>query len=129
MQPFNKAGLAGSVHKTFLNFGPLSLGLSLGLLFSGLAVAQTFTEFEAPGSGTAAFQGTVAISINTSGVIAGEYYDSTGVSHGFVRTAAGDITSFEASGAQHEVPWLEAVPAPETVKVGMAPAAVRTKPW
>jgi len=99
MQPVNTAGLAGSVHKTFLKFGALCLGLSLGLLFSGLAVAQTFTEFEAPGAGTAAFQGTVAISINTSGVIAGEYYDSTGVSHGFVRTAAGDITSFEASGA------------------------------
>ena len=48
MQPVNTPGLAGSVHKTFLKFGPLCLGLSLGLLFSGPAVAQTFTEFEAP---------------------------------------------------------------------------------
>jgi hypothetical protein len=31
--------------------------------------------------------------------------------------------------SQHEVPWPEAVPEPETEKVVMAPTAVRTKPW
>src|ERR1700722_11553247 len=99
MQPVDTAGLAGSVHKTFLKFGALCLGVSLILLFSGPAVAQTFTEFEAPGAGTAAFQGTVGISISTSVEILGENYDPAGVPRGFVRSAAGNKSSFEASGA------------------------------
>jgi len=45
--------------------------------------------------GRAYQQGTVASGINTAGVIAGYYYDALDVAHGFVRTAAGAITTFE----------------------------------
>ncbi|HTR25726.1 MAG TPA: hypothetical protein VMI10_17250 [Terriglobales bacterium] len=61
------------------------------------------TEFDAPGAGTGGHRGTTPTSINTGGVIAGAYdtgtYQTTSVWHGFVRTAKGAITSFDAPGA------------------------------
>jgi hypothetical protein len=42
----------------------------------------------------------VPYSINTTGVIAGDYVDASGVSHGFVRSATGTIASFDPPGAQ-----------------------------
>ena len=44
-------------------------------------------------------QGTDPGSINTAGDITGGYQDTGGVSHGFLRTAAGVITTFDAPGA------------------------------
>jgi uncharacterized repeat protein (TIGR03803 family) len=55
--------------------------------------------FEAPDAGTGALQGTAGLSINTAGVITGEYTDANYVYHGFVRAANGTITEFDASGA------------------------------
>jgi hypothetical protein len=82
--------------------------LCLGLLFAAatpgrpqeaLSVANgatsAFTPFEAPGAGTGQSQGTVATCINTAGEIAGFYIDSSGVFHGFARTANGAFTSFD----------------------------------
>jgi hypothetical protein len=43
-------------------------------------------NFKAPGAGTAAAQGTVPLSINPAGDIAGTYLDARYVYHGFVRT-------------------------------------------
>src|SRR5208283_1186565 len=59
-----------------------------------------YTEFEAPGAGTGALQGTLGLAMNTAGAIAGSYIDSSGVSHGFVRAANGTITEFNAPSAQ-----------------------------
>jgi hypothetical protein len=59
----------------------------------------TFTTFEAPGAGTAEYQGTIAFSINTAGTIAGYSVDSGGVHHGFVRATGGAITTIDAPGA------------------------------
>jgi hypothetical protein len=42
--------------------------------------------------------GTAALSIN-AGVVTGTYLDSSGLAHGFVRTADGDLSSFDAPGA------------------------------
>lgn len=67
------------------------------------AANGTITEFDAPGAGSGGHRGTTPTSINTGGVIAGAYdtgnYQTTSVWHGFVRTAKGKITSFDAAGA------------------------------
>jgi hypothetical protein len=65
------------------------------------SVAPSFTTFNAPGAGTtaSALQGTAAFGINAAGDIAGFETDENGVHHGFVRTASGAITDFDASGA------------------------------
>jgi hypothetical protein len=59
---------------------------------------QTFTSFDAPDAGHGVIQGTVPWAINDSGVIAGYYIDSGNLVHGFVRTAGGVITEFNATG-------------------------------
>src|SRR5580700_312680 len=75
-------------------------GIALCCLFAAGASAQpTYTIINVTGAGTAAGQGTLAESINTSGVIAGNYWDSSNVTHGFVRAANGTITTFSYSGA------------------------------
>ena len=43
------------------------------------------TKFNVKGAGTASGQGTVAGSNNLEGVTAGNYIDSSGVYHGFLR--------------------------------------------
>jgi predicted membrane protein len=67
------------------------------------ASSGTITEFDVPGAGTGGHRGTTPTSINTGGVIAGAYdtgtYQTTSVWHGFVRTAKGKITTFDAPGA------------------------------
>jgi hypothetical protein len=59
----------------------------------------TITEFEVPGAGSGAYQGTGANDINATGVMTGIYYDGSNVAHGFVGTLDGTITSFDAPGA------------------------------
>ncbi len=56
-------------------------------------------KFDVSGAGTAAGQGTIPIGIVQGGWIMGEYIDSSGVSHGFLRSADGKITKFDAPGA------------------------------
>jgi hypothetical protein len=73
----------------------------LALFCSAAALsAQTpaFTFFNAPDGGSGAGQGTVPVGINQGGVIAGYYVDSGNGVHGLVRTAAGVITEFNATG-------------------------------
>jgi hypothetical protein len=57
-----------------------------------------FDDSQAP-AGTGANQGTVPQAINDIGETAGYYTDGNGASHGFVRTAGGKITTFDAPGA------------------------------
>src|SRR5271169_4118220 len=52
------------------------------------------TEFGAPGAGTDAFEGTLAFSINTAGIVTGALRDANYAYHGFVRAATGKITEF-----------------------------------
>jgi predicted membrane protein len=56
------------------------------------------TIFEVPGKRKSG-QGTLAQSVNASGVIAGYYVDAASLFHGFVRSSNGTITTFEAPGA------------------------------
>jgi hypothetical protein len=63
------------------------------------ALAGSFTEFNVPGAGIGAGQGTVPQGLNAEGAITGSYIDSNGVGHGFVRSPVGAITTFDAPGA------------------------------
>jgi hypothetical protein len=45
----------------------------------------SFIAINAPGAGTGAHQGTIAVSINTGGTIVGTYADAKNVLHGFLR--------------------------------------------
>jgi hypothetical protein len=58
-----------------------------------------YVTFDAPGAGTANYQGTYGESINAAGTVAGSYLDSNFVYHGFVRAANGDLTVYDAPGA------------------------------
>jgi hypothetical protein len=59
----------------------------------------SFKEFDVPGAGTGAFQGSVALDINNQGATAGVYIDAANAYHGFVRTRDGTITPFDPSGS------------------------------
>ncbi|MGB6960882.1 MAG: chitobiase/beta-hexosaminidase C-terminal domain-containing protein [Candidatus Acidiferrum sp.] len=60
----------------------------------------TITSFDAPGAGTTMLQGTIGVSINAEGDIAGIYLTAPNVAHGFVRAGAtGTITEFNAPDA------------------------------
>ncbi len=57
---------------------------------------NTFTSFDVSAAGKGAYQGTIGVSINASGEVAGIYLDSSLLAHGFVRTADGTITTFDS---------------------------------
>src|SRR5260370_21389583 len=67
--------------------------------FVRVAATGSITEFDAPGAGTGKNQGTFPASINTTGDIAGMYFDASNAYHSFVRSAAGTITTFDVPGA------------------------------
>lgn len=67
-------------------YEPCSTPSEVALADSVQLAAPTFSSFEAPGAGKGAGQGTIPTTINSAGVIAGYYLDSSGVYHGFVRT-------------------------------------------
>jgi hypothetical protein len=79
-------------------------GLSHGFLRGS---DGTITTFDAPGAGRPGFcspllicsNGTQGASINPVGAISGQYVDTSGVFHGFLRSRDGTITTFDASGA------------------------------
>jgi hypothetical protein len=56
-------------------------------------------EFEVPGAGTGAYQGTAALDINSSGEIAGLYILANNSFSAFVRHPNGKITTFNVAGA------------------------------
>ncbi|HMD17376.1 MAG TPA: choice-of-anchor D domain-containing protein [Terriglobales bacterium] len=67
---------------------------------------DTFTVIDAPGAGTnpgqvkgLKFQGTMAVSINAGGVIAGSWADPNFAIHGFVRTTDSTISEFDVPAA------------------------------
>jgi hypothetical protein len=60
---------------------------------------ETITTFDAPGAGTASFQGTVPQGINPAGAITGYYTDASYAHHGFLRSADGTFTTFDPPGS------------------------------
>jgi hypothetical protein len=68
--------------------------LALGLATS--AQEPTFTSFDVPASNG---NGTIPIGLNSQGTVTGWYFDASHVGHGFLRSADGTITTFDAPGA------------------------------
>jgi hypothetical protein len=85
------------------------IGILMLVLFACLvsaawleAQAQTKPDiitFDAPGAGTGAGQGTLGFGITPAGVIMGEYIDTSGAFHGFLRAPDDSITPFDVTGA------------------------------
>ena len=65
-----------------------------------------FTTFEAPGADTTpgSFNGTNPTAINDLGVVAGNYWDTNGVPHGFIRNPDGKFTTFDVPGSSGTSP-------------------------
>jgi len=62
----------------------------------------TFSTFDASGAGTEAVEGTwtaTTYTLNPAGAIAGWYVDSGMALHGYLRTAKGDVSTFDVPGA------------------------------
>jgi hypothetical protein len=60
----------------------------------------SFTTFEAPGAGSAGYQGTgcasdCTVGLNDLGEITGNYIDGTSIYHGFFRGRDGEITNID----------------------------------
>ena len=66
---------------------------------TGQASPQKLILFDAPGGGLGGSQGTASVAINLQGTIVGTVTDSGWGTHGFVRTPRGQITNFDAPGA------------------------------
>src|SRR5947208_16296267 len=82
---------------------PMALCLVLCMLGLGLSVnasgtTTTITTFDAPGAGTAAGQGTIAVGNNTPGAITGQFIDGNNVNHAFVRSNQGIFSTFDVPG-------------------------------
>jgi hypothetical protein len=73
-------------------------GVNHGFLRTPEGQFAIFDDSQAP-AGSGAGQGTSAVAINDFGVIAGTYTDGNNATHGFVRSAFGKITTFDAPGA------------------------------
>ena len=77
------------------------------------APGGAITTFDAPGAATGNGEGTILgwnSCINAVGAISGEYGDTNGLGHSFVRAPDGTITEFEAPGAAtgNDLPGTEA---------------------
>jgi uncharacterized membrane protein len=70
----------------------LLAGVCFGVSVSGVANAASFTTFDQQGS-----TATYPYAINDHGKIAGTFFDSQGVQHGFFRDRTGEITTFDVS--------------------------------
>jgi len=70
-------------------------GGSSGMLGGGGAPPRVFTTIDVAEAGTSSEQGTFALVVNLAGDVAGYYYDAGGFFHGFIRNAAGVITTVD----------------------------------
>jgi hypothetical protein len=88
---------AGDIAGTYAD----ASGVNHGFVYTAASATPAFTTFDAPGAGGTGFlAGTSAFSINAGGDTSGLYTDTTGVRHGFLRTATGTITApIDAPGA------------------------------
>jgi len=80
---------------TFLS----AMTLFVLLAFTVQGYSQKYTTFNVPGDGPGAQQGTMAIGVNTRGSVVGQYMDSNGACHVFLRKPTGKFMKFDPPGA------------------------------
>jgi len=73
-------------------------GGSSGMPGGGGSPPQVFTTIDVGEAGTSSEQGTIALVLNLQGDVAGYYFDTNGFLHGFIRNAAGAITTVVVPG-------------------------------
>src|ERR1700748_517447 len=117
----NKASLQGMATRT-----ALLLTFAVSLITSGFVLSANANErktaiitFDVPGAGTGPGGGTQAVAISPEGTITGNYGDSSGVLHGFVRARDGTFTTFDP-------PSLTMVPGFGTIPESINPAGTVT---
>jgi hypothetical protein len=66
-----------------------------GAQIHGFLRNPKYVSLDAPFAGTSGGQGTEPLSINAAGEIAGVYWDSNSVEHGFILDTSGNYTSFD----------------------------------
>jgi hypothetical protein len=69
-----------------------------GAQIHGFLRNPKYTTLDAPFAGTSGGQGTKPLAINDAGEIAGVYWDSNSVEHGFILGTSGIYTSFDVPG-------------------------------
>ena len=86
--------------------------LCLGLFTFGLGLPAkaeddkpTIITFDAPGAGTAAFEGTYPNAITPAGAITGFYFDANFDDHGFLRARDGNFIVFDPVGSIGTAPF------------------------
>ena len=94
------AGLV-AVSVLFVRFQPTT---ALAAEDSFSAATHTFIKFNVPGAGKNKGQGTIGRSVADDGSIAGWFYDSNSVSHGFLRSPSGKFSKFDPSGSLGTLP-------------------------
>jgi len=78
----------------------LALFLAMAMSAQERSLATpVITAINDPNAGSGSGQGTLADSINNNGVIAGNYWDASGVTHGFVLATDGTFTTFDDADA------------------------------
>lgn len=67
-----------------------------------------YTIIDDPEAGTASGQGTITVAVNASSVSTGYYLDGSNDAHGYVRSADGSFTNFDADGptSQTQADWM-----------------------
>ena len=88
----------------FLGFTLLAAGVAMPILAQ--LNKPTIIEFDAPGAGTGAYQGTIALDMNPAGAIVGYYFTGSGAvgGYGFVRTPDGNFQRFSVPTAYFTYP-------------------------
>jgi hypothetical protein len=84
--------------------GVLAICMTLGSLVSGFPATEPIITFDAPGAGTATFQGTLAVMVADSGETIGPFIDANNVYHGFIRSADGEFRIIDAPGCGYGIP-------------------------
>jgi hypothetical protein len=84
-------------------------GGSSGLPGGGGPAPQVFTTIDVAAAGTSNEQGTFPLVVNLSGEVAGYYYDPNGFFHGFIRNAAGAITTVDVPATGSSGTIIEAI--------------------
>ena len=86
---------------TVLSAAVVASALTFPVRLAARSADSEFSTFDAPGAGATPGSGwgTFSSDINNRGTITGYYIDSKNVNHGFVRSASGEFTTFDAPGA------------------------------
>ena len=93
---------AAATLATLLVCAQLSCGGGSSDSGGGGTPQRTFTTIDVEGAGAATGQGTYIEAINDAGDVAGYFMDSNSLTHGFVRSAAGVITTFDVPASNGE---------------------------